>query len=214
MEITSSSGESKLLYEIKHDDGSTRYYDVRSPGWFVFSGGVQRCLKPQSTDWPTCAEEGVSYTGEALVVDVRHLKVQGCHQRDCSKTDTFLAENEAQCARACRVFQDCGFWSFGDDRGAGRCWLRTGDRDRERMEGAVSGARHCFPRKNHAELVRARSLRKSNAYLSAQLSSLDKQRSSLLQELGQNKEELEHIRQPWEDEPNPPLSEYAFFFLT
>ena len=39
----------------------------------------------------------------------------------------FSSENEAQCARACRVFKDCGFWSFVvDSYGAGRCYLRTG----------------------------------------------------------------------------------------
>lgn len=202
LDIQSTTGEGKLLYEVNHDDGSSRYYDVRAEGWFVFSGGVQRCLKPESNDWPGCAESGISYNGDALSVDVRHLKVRGCHQGDCSQTDTFAAVSEAQCARACRVFKDCGFWSFITDlHGAGHCYLRTGDRNRERLSGAVSGARHCFPKKNHAELVRSKALRKNNAFLSGQLISLDRQRAAILKELRANRQEIARLRQPWEVHP-------------
>ena len=77
------------------------------------------------------------------------------------------------------------------------------------MSGAVSGAQHCFPKKNHAELVRARALRKSNAYLTGQLASLDRQRSAVLQELRENRNQLEYLRQPWEATPSPPIAELA-----
>ena len=58
-------------------------------------------------------------------------------------------------------------------------------------------------------LVRARALRKANAYLSGQLTSLDAQRAAVLKELRENRQQLEHLQQPWEAIPRLPLAELA-----
>jgi hypothetical protein len=86
---------------------------------------------------------GSSY---ALHLDLTvYGKTSGCFNADCTKSDKFNAEDEAECASTCNTAQECNFWAFGEENGAKKCWLRTGDGGREARSGARGGSRHCAP---------------------------------------------------------------------
>lgn len=99
-------------------------------------------------DFPACVESNVvlRHAGaHAIFVDVSSHGVIGCWQNDCKNSDKFTAEHMGICARACSEIDECTHWSFGEQEGAMKCFVRKSDGGREEAEGWQAGAKSCTP---------------------------------------------------------------------
>merc|ERR1712216_373170 len=100
--------------------------------------------------WPDCQEKDVviRVAGQPCNEDLTpYLRkdTKGCLAEDCSNTDKFAAASATACARMCRELDLCKWWSFGEQDGAQKCFLRVGDKGREASAGWPSGAKACAP---------------------------------------------------------------------
>jgi len=104
----------------------------------------------ESSSWPDCMRNnwvihGFDYS-QALRIDLsKHGATEGCWQNNCSATDKFNAENKERCAEVCQEVAECAWWSFGQEDGQNRCWLRPARNRRERRYGFTSGSKSCHP---------------------------------------------------------------------
>jgi len=99
-------------------------------------------------DYPACVESNVvlRHAGaHAIFVDLSAHATAGCWQNDCKNTDKWTAEDKGICARVCSQVDECQFWSFGEQEGAMKCFLRKGDGGRENLDGWSAGRKACTP---------------------------------------------------------------------
>ena len=99
-------------------------------------------------EYPACVESNVvlRHAGaHAIFVDLSAHATKGCWQNDCKNTDKWTAEDKGICARVCAQVDDCQFWTFGEQEGANKCFLRKGDGGRENLEGWSAGRKSCTP---------------------------------------------------------------------
>lgn len=86
------------------------------------------------------------HAGEhALFADMSSHGHKGCFQNDCGMTDKFNAQDRGVCARMCAELEECSHWSFGEQDGQAKCFLRKSDGGREEMKFFSSGAKTCTP---------------------------------------------------------------------
>jgi len=108
-----------------------------------------RKVKP----WPDCIKRNLvihGYTiGEALMVDLTPYGVKdGCWNNDCAETDKFNSDSVDRCASVCKQVASCRWWSWGQEDGASRCWIRAGRHSKGKRYGFSSGSSACFPPEN------------------------------------------------------------------
>mmetsp|Transcript_11229 Transcript_11229/g.20499 ORF Transcript_11229/g.20499 Transcript_11229/m.20499 type:complete len:611 (-) Transcript_11229:71-1903(-) len=102
--------------------------------------------------WPWCIHNnwvihGNDYS-QALLRDLSgHGAASGCRNNNCSATDKFDSEEKEKCAEVCQAVLGCAWWSFGEEDGKNRCWLRSAENHRERRYGFSSGPKDCHPKK-------------------------------------------------------------------
>jgi hypothetical protein len=116
-------------------------------------GGGASAGNGSSRSWPSCVARNVIIhgfsIGEALILDLRpHGATKGCWNGDCSKTDKFNSESMEQCALVCSAVKDCHWWSWGNEDGDAKCWIRTKRTQRGKRYGFSSGSRDCVPPAN------------------------------------------------------------------
>uniref|UniRef100_A0A7S1W3E2 Apple domain-containing protein n=1 Tax=Alexandrium catenella TaxID=2925 RepID=A0A7S1W3E2_ALECA len=98
--------------------------------------------------YPDCVENRVvmRHAGaHAIFVDLSSFGTSGCWQNDCKSTDKFNAVDHGICARACAAVDQCTHWSFGEQEGATKCFLRKSDGGREEADGWTSSTGGCAP---------------------------------------------------------------------
>lgn len=96
--------------------------------------------------YPECVERDVVFRhagAHAIFVNISAHGDQGCWQNDCKHTDKFNSANEGTCGRVCASLAECTHWSFGEQDGATKCFLRKSDGGRDEVAGWVSGSRDC-----------------------------------------------------------------------
>jgi len=99
-------------------------------------------------DFPGCVDNNIvlRHAGaHAIFVDLSTHGTAGCWQNDCKNSDKFNAEDKGICARACAQIDECTHWSFGEQEGATKCFVRKSDGGREEAEGWASAAKSCAP---------------------------------------------------------------------
>jgi len=111
----------------------------------TLSGSLD-CVPPV---FPQCVEGSTILRGKgqySAFVDVAALgKTSGCFENNCKSTDKFDCATLEECAQTCYALSECTHYSFGNENGVKKCWLRKGDGGREALDGAQSGSRHCAP---------------------------------------------------------------------
>jgi len=98
--------------------------------------------------FPECIDVNVvlRHAGaNAVFVDASTHGTVGCWQNDCKHTDKFNTEDKGICARACQAINECTHWSYGEQEGAMKCFMRKSDGGREQAEGWLAGAKDCAP---------------------------------------------------------------------
>jgi len=115
----------------------------------------------RATGWPQCLEHGVVLRGRgqfAAYEDVATLlgsAASGCWMDNCRSTDKLEADRFEDCARICAALTSCSFWTHGEQDGAQRCFLRTGDGGRESAAGFISASKDCTPPATEVESKQA-----------------------------------------------------------
>lgn len=102
-----------------------------------------------NASWPGCTQRNTLIHGydfgEALMVDLAtHGAKEGCWNNDCTETDKFTCASMESCSTMCRKVASCHWWTWGDEDGAKKCWLRSSRSRAEKRYGFASGARGCF----------------------------------------------------------------------
>merc|ERR1712216_1056985 len=69
----------------------------------------------------------------------------GCFNDDCISTDKFASDSMDDCAKTCMAVEECTHWTFGDEEGSTKCWIRNGDGGRETWAGFKAGSKFCAP---------------------------------------------------------------------
>jgi len=98
--------------------------------------------------FPGCIQQNevLRHAGaHAIFLDLSSHGSSGCWQNDCTNTDKFAALDRGICARACAQAEDCTHWSFGEQDGTTKCFLRKSDAGREQAEGWTTGSKECSP---------------------------------------------------------------------
>jgi len=98
--------------------------------------------------YPDCVENNVVFRhagAHAIFVDLSSFGTSGCWQNDCKNTDKFNAHDKGICARACSAMGDCTHWSFGEQEGATKCFLRKSNGGREDANGWQAAPKDCAP---------------------------------------------------------------------
>lgn len=106
------------------------------------------CGRAAAQNYPACVQNRVVLRhaeAHAIFVDLTNFGAAGCWQNDCKHTDKFNTGDQGLCARACSQVAECEFWSYGEQEGAGKCFLRKSDGGREETDGFTSGAKSCAP---------------------------------------------------------------------
>lgn len=107
------------------------------------------CLIPATAQvYPDCVEANVvlRHSGaHAIFVDVSAYGTVGCWQNDCKNSDKFNAQDKGTCARGCAGIPECTHWTFGEQEGATKCFLRKSDGGREQAEGWLAAPKACAP---------------------------------------------------------------------
>jgi len=81
-----------------------------------------------------------------IFIDSTAFGTEGCWQDDCRNTDKFRAADQSVCARACAEIDECTHWTFGEQEGSPRCFLRKSDGGREEgVDGFVAAPKACAP---------------------------------------------------------------------
>lgn len=102
--------------------------------------------------YPDCIENRVvlRHAGAyAIFADLSAFGSAGCWQNDCKHSDKFNARDQGVCARACSQVEECTHWSFGEQDGATKCFLRKSDGGREELDHFISASKDCAPPKLH-----------------------------------------------------------------
>jgi len=106
-------------------------------------------VEPSSTEpYPGCVQQNVvlRHAGaHAIFVDISSHGAAGCWQNDCKHSDKFNSADMGICARACAHSADCTHWTYGEQDGAKKCFLRKSDGGREQSDSWVSGSKACSP---------------------------------------------------------------------
>ncbi|KAF4711073.1 hypothetical protein FOZ63_028945 [Perkinsus olseni] len=116
--------------------------------WTGFTSGTKDCYP---LAFPECTVSDAVYDGDGTHIwfDAMALgsdEKLGCHQEDCSWTDTFAARDMEECAAVCAGVPDCAFWSYNqsdDSDGRGGCCLRAAAARPRVGVGVVSGTKAC-----------------------------------------------------------------------
>eukprot|EP00434_Breviolum_minutum_P018246 symbB.v1.2.016096.t1/scaffold1215.1/size131139/6 len=98
--------------------------------------------------YPDCTVKGVvlRHAGEhAIFADLSHYGHSGCFLNDCKLTDKFEAVDPGICARACAATEECSHWSYGQQYGTKKCFLRKSDEGRASLPHWTSGVKACAP---------------------------------------------------------------------
>lgn len=106
------------------------------------------CSLAAGQGYPACVEQDVVFRNagvHAIFIDLSTYGTAGCWQNDCKHTDKFNAEDRGVCARACSAIDECSHWSFGEQEGVTKCFLRKSDGGRENVDGWASAAKACAP---------------------------------------------------------------------
>eukprot|EP00392_Amoebophrya_sp_AT5.2_P003130 g3135.t1 len=70
----------------------------------------------------------------------------GCSNDDCTMTDKFAASTHDHCVNMCYSIPECSWWSWGQEDGVKKCWIRVADDGRETgAAGWITGAKVCLP---------------------------------------------------------------------
>jgi len=99
-------------------------------------------------EYPSCVEDKtvLRHAGaHAIFVDLSAFGTAGCWQNDCKWTDKFIAGDQGVCARACASTDECTHWTFGEQEGATKCFMRKSDGGREAADGWVAAHKACSP---------------------------------------------------------------------
>ncbi|KAF4743444.1 hypothetical protein FOZ62_015595 [Perkinsus olseni] len=113
-----------------------------------FTSGTKDCYP---LAFPECTVSDAVYDGDGTHIwfDAMALgsdEKLGCHQEDCSWTDTFAARDMEECAAVCAGVPDCAFWIYNqsdDSDGRGGCCLRAAAARPRVGVGVVSGTKAC-----------------------------------------------------------------------
>lgn len=122
----------------------------KRPSFSLFDDEYDPPEKPPPTEWSGCVKRntlihGVD-AGEALMEDLTKFGAkEGCWEGDCTETDKFDCKNMSHCAFVCNQVTACKWWTWGDEHGKYRCWLRTGKHSREKRWSYSSGKHDCYP---------------------------------------------------------------------
>jgi len=130
----------------------------RSPSSRKARAGNGTSPSPAPQRWPECVQRNVIIhgfdVGEALMVDLsRHGAKAGCWNNDCTETDKFDCDSLEWCARVCSQVDSCQWWTWGDEDGAKKCWIRSGRHGREKRYGFSSGPRSCSESAGNGSIV-------------------------------------------------------------
>jgi len=112
--------------------------------WLLFTVIVRAAAQM----YPQCVEQKIVFRhagAHAIFVDLSQYGTAGCWQSDCKNTDKFNAEDPSICGRICAQVEECTHWSFGEQDGANKCFLRKSDGGREEADGWLSGQKACAP---------------------------------------------------------------------
>lgn len=99
-------------------------------------------------DYPDCVESRIvlRHAGaHAIFVDLSAFGTAGCWQNDCKNTDKFNAADRGVCARACAQIDECTHWTFGEQEGVMKCFLRKSDGGREESDSWEAAPKACAP---------------------------------------------------------------------
>jgi len=99
--------------------------------------------------WPDCVQRNTIIhgydIGEALMVNLaKHGAKEGCWNNNCAETDKFNCESIDGCATMCQKVDACQWWTWGDEAGVKKCWIRSGKHGKEKRYGFSSGPRACI----------------------------------------------------------------------
>lgn len=119
------------------------------PRLLVIAGLVVSALPSSCAQgYPACIEADVVFrhaNAHAIFVDLSSYGTVGCWQNDCKHTDKFNTDDKGICARACQGVNECTHWSYGEQEGAMKCFLRKSDSGREQAAAWLGGAKSCAP---------------------------------------------------------------------
>lgn len=92
------------------------------------------------------SDTALRHAGEhALFADVSVYGHTGCFQNNCRMSDKFDAQDRAVCARLCAELEECTHWTFGEQDGAAKCFLRKSDGGRAKAKHWSAGSKDCAP---------------------------------------------------------------------
>ncbi|CAD7952732.1 unnamed protein product [Amoebophrya sp. A25] len=114
--------------------------------FLLFRCGAE-LTKASRFSWPDCLEKDtvVRNAGRALFLNMGAFgATEGCYNDDCSMTDKFAAKSYESCINVCYTIPECSWWSFGQEDGQSKCWIRVADDGREHQEGFITGAKVCM----------------------------------------------------------------------
>eukprot|EP00929_Paragymnodinium_shiwhaense_P107936 TRINITY_DN74288_c0_g1_i1.p1 TRINITY_DN74288_c0_g1~~TRINITY_DN74288_c0_g1_i1.p1 ORF type:complete len:749 (-),score=182.39 TRINITY_DN74288_c0_g1_i1:32-2278(-) len=103
---------------------------------------------PITHSWPGCIFRNLVmhgfHEGEALMLDLtKYGATSGCWDDDCTESDKFACETVERCSAVCHEVPSCYWWTWGQEEGVQKCWLRDGRAGREKRFGFASGHRLC-----------------------------------------------------------------------
>lgn len=130
-----------------------------NPGCWCGDFNFERCcidanepkpdpLVTEVTAYPDCMVRGVvlRHEGEhAIFADLSLFGHAGCFLNNCKLTDKFEAVDPGICARACAATEACTLWSYGQQYGTKKCFLRKSDGGRASLAHWTSGIKACVP---------------------------------------------------------------------
>ncbi|CAK9090536.1 Uncharacterized protein SCF082_LOCUS42691 [Durusdinium trenchii] len=119
----------------------------------------ERCCIDSEAPLPAPLAESSAYPGcfvrdvvlrhagaHAVFADLSLYGHQGCFLKNCSNTDKFEAVDPGICARACAAVEGCTAWSYGQQYGTKKCFLRKSDEGRASLPHWISGLKACAPK--------------------------------------------------------------------
>jgi len=115
---------------------------------FIATAASTILVTGEAASWPACMEQNtvIRNAGKALFTNTAgYGAAAGCFIDDCINTDKFAVSTLENCISVCNTLPECQYWTFGEEEGMQKCWLRTADDGREAGEGWTSGHRDCQP---------------------------------------------------------------------
>jgi len=125
-----------------------RFWDLDKDS---FLSGLSNDASHRSVDnkpWPDCVHHNVITDGyslrRAVLANLSAFGVsEGCWLGNCSYSDEFQSPNMSTCARICHRVDGCHWWSWGQQDGVDKCWLRSARSRRSKRFGFMSGLSTC-----------------------------------------------------------------------